>query len=109
MFMKIGEGGLGMGEATGREAAAWIGAWEGGLHKVVQAMGISSFTEWLETWPAWLQAIRAGDAALTRLTGQAPSANRWVDRLLNGACAPAEDLCYGGSEPSDAPAGRGLG
>ena len=49
-------GGLGMGSAEARYASAWLGAWEGGLHHVGQALGITTTLELRERWPAFVSA-----------------------------------------------------
>jgi hypothetical protein len=78
VFLKTAEGGLSFGSARSRAAAAWIGAWEGGLAQVAEQLGIQSYAEFAQKWPAWTKAIKEQEARLQGQEGHALDRARWT-------------------------------
>ena len=76
-------GGLGMGSAEARYTSAWLGAWEGGLHHVTQALGITTTLELHERWPAFMSAAARHTAIWKRQTHQPLPEQRWTACLRN--------------------------
>ena len=79
LFLKVADGGLGMGSAVRRAVPAWTAAWEGGLHDLSQALGVESWTEFALLCPQWKQAAAQQDLKLAELTGKPLSPTRWED------------------------------
>ena len=82
LFLRIPEGGLGMGSAVTTGPAAWLGAWEGGLQHAAAAAGISSLDEFRRLWPAWAQAVDSQDETQQQLQGKTLHGTRWVRTLV---------------------------
>jgi len=79
LFLKVADGGLGMGSAVRRAVPAWTAAWEGGLHDLSRALGVESWTEFALLCPQWRQAAAQQDLKLAELTGKPLSPTRWED------------------------------
>ena len=87
VFLKIKDGGLGLGSAAARREAAYIGAWEGGmkplLHKLsTMARGdepaVTTVQALRRIWPTWGLQMDALDAALKRKKGPGAKASNWA-------------------------------
>ena len=86
-FLKIKDGGLGLGSAAARREIAYIGAWEGGmkplLHKLsTMARGdepaVTTVQALRRIWPTWGLQMDALDAALKRKKGPGAKASNWA-------------------------------
>ena len=86
IYLNIREGGLGMGSAALRAESAWVGAWEGGLDGVAQALEISSLATFKEQWPEWGRVVEPQDRALAAKCNKPAPGQRW-EALLGGGLA----------------------
>jgi len=77
MFIPIKSGGLGMGSATLRRTAAFIGAWEGGIEQIGRLNGIKTVAALREQWPCLAGALDRGDQEIRDLTGTAEKPTKW--------------------------------
>jgi hypothetical protein len=82
IFLRIPEGGLGMGSAACTGPAAWLGAWEGGLQHTAASVGISSLEEFRRLWPAWAHAVDSQDGTQQQLQGKTVQSTRWMRALV---------------------------
>ena len=64
IFLKLKDGGLGMGSAWLRREAAWVGAWESGCHELCRTMGIATLQEFTAAGPQWDQRVKGMMASL---------------------------------------------
>ena len=53
LFMKIKDGGMGMGSAVWRREAAWVGAWESGFKDALTRGGFTNVQSLRAMWPEW--------------------------------------------------------
>ena len=61
--------------------AAWLGAWEGGLHKVAETLGFESMRDLMNAWPELVQTIDRVEAQQAQITGKQPLAYKWPRRI----------------------------
>ena len=72
-YIKMKDGGLGLGSATRRHEAAWNGAWEGGMYNLIDLLGIQSIDELKSIWPAWSNKMDEVSKQLKIKKGADPS------------------------------------
>jgi len=76
-FRKCAAGGLGFGSCLLRSSAAWLGAWEGGLHDLAKQMDVATITEFRQVWPEWDKAVKTMEKRLREHQGITPQSSRW--------------------------------
>ena len=57
LYLNMKDGGLGLGSATRRHEAAWIGAWEGGMENLLDLLGLETVEQLRTAWPEWSKKI----------------------------------------------------
>ncbi len=82
LFLRIADGGFGLGSAVWRGEAAWVGAWEGGLAIAAAQCHISSFEEFCGQWPQWHATVTAMETRLAAKLKRPVTGQRWADRLV---------------------------
>ncbi len=91
VFLKMADGGMGMGSMVDRRLAAWVGAWEAGVGAVAEAVGIGSYEQLCAAWPEWRATMSEADDQLARATGATFRADRWAARLAEAGSKKQRD------------------
>ena len=98
VFLRVKDGGLGLGSAELRKEAAWIGAWEGGLHPLLQQLqeilpdlseGPSGLQAIRERWPQWGEKVDKMERALKQKKGVSTRPSAW-DILASAGAQKAQ-------------------
>jgi hypothetical protein len=84
LFLKVRDGGLGLGSAAARGAAAWLGAWEGGLAEVARECGVTGMEDWHAQWPEWQAVAHRQERQFAEQAGKLPPTHRWTQLLHRG-------------------------
>ena len=80
-FLKIKDGGLGLGSASFRGPGALLAAWESGLPRTAAALQLRTAVALWEVWPALAAALRKADEGQLELSGARPDPDRWQQRM----------------------------
>jgi hypothetical protein len=73
-----------LGSAVGRNAPAWLGAWEAGLVEVAQERGVVGMEQWRAQWPEWGDLVRHNEKRFAEQSGRALAHHRWTELLQRG-------------------------
>ena len=94
VFLRVKDGGLGMGSAEIRKEAAWIGAWEGGLNPLLKQLreilpdlgeGPSGVQAMRELWPQWRERVDKMERVLRKKKGVSARPSAWDILASTGA------------------------
>ena len=77
LFLKVKDGGAGLGSTLMRREAAWIGAWEGGFSTLMHTLGFRTLAAFQEAWPAWVEKARGMERQMAARKGMDARTGMW--------------------------------